>query len=180
MTVIVSKKGKILFSITADPETIKLNTPDGCVALDDPPSENSFWLDGAWHEIPEQPHHKCIFSYDKYEWIDPRSFGEIQDEKWQEMKNLRDQLEFGGFEFEGNTYDSDQVSQSRIFGAAISKTNQIWTLADNSTIELTSSKIAELYTALQAHISTLHERGRVARRLIYEATTEDQLKLINL
>ncbi|MDN8510691.1 DUF4376 domain-containing protein, partial [Acinetobacter baumannii] len=123
------------------------------------------------------PYH--IFNYDIKQWIDPRSLDEIKTQKWAEIKVMRDQLEFGGFEFEGNIYDSDQVSQGRIMGAAAAEVDQTWTLADNSTVELTAQQLKELYAALQAHIAGVHERGRIARQKIETALTYEEIEAVN-
>ena len=78
-------------------------------------------------------HH--TFDYTTKQWTDSRSLDEIKAQKWSELKLQRNQLEFGGFAFEGNMYDSDQVSQGRIMGAAVAGIDQTWTLANNTTVE---------------------------------------------
>ncbi|HAV4463466.1 TPA: DUF4376 domain-containing protein [Acinetobacter baumannii] len=178
MTVLVSKNGEVIGHIFGNEEMIKLNTPEGCVALDDPPYPNMFYQ-GGWVEMPAQPSPYHIFNYDIKQWIDPRTLDEIKAQKWAEIKVMRDQLEFGGFEFEGNIYDSDQVSQGRIMGAAAAEVDQTWTLADNSTVELTAQQLKELYAALQAHIAGVHERGRIARQKIETALTYEEIEAVN-
>lgn len=178
MTAIISKNGEILQMIYANEETVVLNTPKDGVAVDDPPSSNMFYQ-GGWVEMPAQPSTYHIFNYDIKQWIDPRTLDEIKAQKWAEIKVMRDQLEFGGFEFEGNIYDSDQVSQGRIMGAAAAEVDQTWTLADNSTVELTAQQLKELYAALQAHIAGVHERGRIARQKIETALTYEEIEAVN-
>ena len=179
MTAIVSKCGELLFIIQGNSETVKLNTHDDCIAVDDPPSSNMFYQD-KWVEMPNQPSSRHIFDYITKQWIDPRSLDEIKSQKWSEIKSQRDQLEFGGFEFEGNIYDSDQVSQGRIMGAAAAEVDQTWTLANNTTVELTAQQLKELYVVLQTHIAGVHERGRIARQLIFDAETKEQVESIQL
>ena len=179
MTAIISKNGEILQMIYANEETVVLNTPKDGFAVDDPPKSNMFYQDG-WVEMPTQPSPHFIFDYEVKQWIDPRSLDEIKAQKWTEIKSERDSLEFGGFEYKGNVYDSDQGSQGRIMGAAVAGVDQVWTLADNTTVELSASQLQQLYAALQAHIASVHERGRIARQLIYEAETKEQVEEINL
>ena len=179
MTAIISKNGEILQMIYANEETVVLNTPKDGVAVDDPPSSNMFYQDG-WVEMPAQPSPYFIFDYEIKQWVDPRSLDEIKAQKWTEIKSERDQLEFGGFEFDGGIYDSDQVSQSRVMGAAVAGVDQIWTLADNTTIDLSASQLQQLYAALQTHIASVHERGRIARQLIFEAETKEQVEAVQL
>lgn len=179
MTAIVSKNGRLLFGIQASAENVELNTPEDCMAVEDPPSPNMFYEKG-WVDMPPQPSTYHVFDYDLKDWVDPRTIDEIKARKWAEIKAMRDQLEFGGFEFEGGIYDSDQVSQGRIMGAAVASIDQVWSLADNSTVELTAMQLQQLYAALQAHIASVHERGRIARQLIYEAETKEQVEAVNL
>ena len=128
--------------------------------------------------LKKVPHHS--FNYETRQWIDNRTLDEIKAQKWVEIKSQRDQLEFGGFEFDGGIYDSDQVSQSRVMGAAVAGVDQVWTLADNTTVELSASQLQQLYAALQAHIASVHERGRIARQLIFEAETKEQVEAVQL
>lgn len=179
MTAIISNNGELLKTVSGNDETVKLNTPKGCLAVEDPPEINMYYQDG-WVAMPDQPTQHHIFNYDLKEWIDPRTLDEIKAQKWAEIKSQRDQLEFGGFEFEGNIYDSDQVSQGRIMGAAVAGVDQVWTLADNTTVNLTAAQLQQLYAALQAHIASVHERGRIARQLIFDAETKEQVEAINL
>lgn len=130
---------------------------------------------GKWYAAEGKPSETHIYDYDLKDWLDPRTLDEIKTQKWAEIKSQRDRLEFGGFEFDGNIYDSDQVSQGRITGAASAGIDQTWTLANNTTAELSASRLQQLYAALQAHIANTHERGRIARQLIYEAETREQV-----
>lgn len=180
MTVIVSKNGEIIKAINAPDDVIAMNTPDECIALPDPPSLSMYYSNHMWFELPPSPSPHHIFDYEIKDWIDSRTLDEIKNQKWVEIKSLRDQIEFGGFEFEGRMYDSDQVSQGRVMSAAIAGVDQTWTLADNSTVELTATQLPQLYISLQTHIAHVHERGRVARQLIYEAETKEAVEAIDI
>ena len=182
MTVIVTRQGKILRFIQGNEEIIKLNTPEGCVALDDPPNQD-YYFDfkvGMWIAIPQAPNNHSHYDYTTHVWVDKRTLEEVKDTKWEAIKLKRSKVEFAGFEFEGNIYDSDQVSQGRIMGAALAGVDQVWTLADNTTVNLTALQLQQLYAALQDHIAKVHERGRIARQLIYEAETRDQVEAVQL
>ena len=180
MTAIVERAtGRLIKTISAPDDVIKLNTPEGCIAVEDPPEPNMYYQNG-WVAMPAQPSPYHTFDYTTKQWIDPRTLDEIKAQKWAEIKSQRDQLEFGGFEFEGNIYDSDQVSQGRIMGAAAAGIDQVWTLRDNTTVNLTASQLQQLYAALQAHIASVHERGRIARQLIFDAETKEQVEAVQL
>lgn len=179
MTTIISRNGEILKTIYANEETVVLNTPKDCLAVNDPPKSNMFYQDG-WVEIPAQPSPHFVFDYEIKQWVDPRSLDAIKAQKWTEIKSERDRLEFSGFEFEGGVYDSDQVSQGRIMGAASAGTDQTWTLADNTTVNLTGLQLQQLYATLQVHIASVHERGRKARLAVESAETKEEVVAIQL
>ena len=145
-----------------------------------PESLDFYWNGREFVSIgePQSPHH--YFDYEIKQWVDPRILDDIKAQKWIEIKSQRDQLEFGGFEFEGSIYDSDQVSQGRIMGAVAAGVDQTWTLANNTTVELTALQLQQLYAALQAHIASVHERGRIARQLIFDAETKEQVEAVQL
>ena len=65
-------------------------------------------------------------------------------------------------------------------GAAIAGVDQVWTLVDNTTVDLSALQLQQLYAALQAHIASVHERGRIARQLIYEGETKEEVEAIQL
>ncbi|EXI12851.1 hypothetical protein J610_3873, partial [Acinetobacter sp. 723929] len=176
---LVSKYGEVIGHIFGNDEMIKLNTPEGCIALDDPPFPNMFFQKGKWVSIPTQPSPYHIFNYETKKWVDNRSLEDVKKHKWEHIKQQRDQFEYGGFEFDGGIYDSDQVSQGRIMGAAVAGVDQIWTLADNTTIDLSASQLQQLYAALQAHIANAHERGRIARQKIEAALTYEEIEAVN-
>ncbi len=141
--------------------------------------ETWYYTGDAWKSIGVQSSLHHIIDRVKKAWIDPRTLDQIKDQKWEKIKSQRDAFEFGGFDFEGGIYDSDQVSQGRIMGAALAGVDQVWTLADNTTVSLTALQLQQLYQASQAHIANAHERGRIARQLIYEAETIEQVEAVH-
>lgn len=145
-----------------------------------PENMSDYWDGNAFVSIGEPPSESHYFDYEIKQWVDPRTLEIIKAEKWDEIKQQRDQLEFGGFEFEGNVYDSDQVSQGRIMGAASAGVSQVWTLADNTTVELNASQLQQLYMTLQTHVAMAHERGRIARLAIASALTKEEVEAIEL
>lgn len=180
----LSPDGEILRAIAGSKAQFQVNTNDGEMFIDvhEAVVSTSYYdFDAkrfvALEPAPSQYH---TFDYTTKQWIDQRSLDEIKAQRWAEIKSQRDRLEFGGFEFDGGIYDSDQVSQGRIMGAAAAGLDQIWTLRDNTTVNLTASQLQQLYAALQAHIASVHERGRIARQLIFDAETKEQIEAIQL
>ena len=145
-----------------------------------PESPDYYWDGGAFIPLGDPPDDYSYFDYATKEWVDPRTLDDLKDQKWEELKQQRNALEISGFVFEGQTYDSDQVSQGRIMGAAMAGVDQVWTLADNTVVALSSNQVKQLYEALQQHIASAHERGRIARQLIYKAETREQVDAVSL
>ena len=182
---VISTAGALLSSFNGDPCYFTKEIGDNLLIPleDDIPFDDSVihvydFQNERMTTLKKVPYH--VFNYETRQWVDTRAIDELKSQKWAEVKSQRDQLEFGGFEFEGGVYDSNQVSQGRIMGAAVAGVDQVWTLADNTTVELSASQLQQLYAALQAHIASVHEKGRIARQLIYEAETKEQVEEINL
>ena len=182
--VLLNDDASIRSVLEGSQDLINLNTPRDGIFIDGIEYiSNTDYFDSDTNKFisigePPSKHHE--FDYNAKQWIDPRSLDEIKAQKWEQIKSQRDQLEFGGFAFEGNTYDSDQVSQGRIMGAALAGVDQVWTLADNTTVELSASQLQQLYTTLQAHIASTHERGRIARLAINNALTKEDIEAVQL
>ncbi|NAS06224.1 DUF4376 domain-containing protein [Acinetobacter haemolyticus] len=179
MSAIINKLGQLIQIIHANEEMIKLNTPEGCIAVEDPPSVNNhYYENGRWVEMPERPSTHCKFDYVHKAWVDCRTVEQVKSDKWALVKSERDAIEVSGFEYDGNIYDSDTISQSRIIAAAQLGVPTVWTLKDNSTIELTAQQLNELSQSLALHITSLHERARIARQLINQAENIEQIESI--
>ena len=183
--VLLNTDDSIKSILTGAPSLVDLNTPDQAYFVDDPDHtiDRTDYFDSnirAFVSIGDAPTDNHKFDYTTKQWLDVRTLDEIKAQKWAEIKQQRDHLEFGGFEFEGNVYDSDQVSQGRIMGAVSAGVDQVWTLADNATVNLTALQLQQLYAELQAHIASVHERGRIARQLIYESETKEEVEAVQL
>ena len=163
-------------------DMVDQNTPENVDYIDSDAEAAIFdyWDGGKFVPIGDPPTERSIFNYSTRSWVDLTTLDDIKATAWNSIKVQRDRIEFGGFEFEGNIYDSDQVSQGRIMGAAAAGVDQVWTLADNITVELSASQLQQLYAALQAHIASVHERGRIARQLIYEGETKEEVEAVQL
>lgn len=183
MRVFIDSNGKVTHTLSGVHSLVEVNTPDDAVYVDTDEKDitPSFYFNGVSFVdvgLPLTPNH--TFDYVIKEWVDLRTLDQIKAQKWAEIKSERDRIEFGGFEFDGDIYDSDQVSQGRILGASIAGVDQVWTLADNSTRSLSASQLQQLYAALQTHTALVHERGRIAREAIMSAITKEDVDAVTL
>lgn len=165
------------------PVTVLANAPEGSVVLIEKAPQNfTYWSfdDEKFIEPDPQPTPFHLFNYETKNWEDPRNLSELKEAKWLLLKRQRDIAEYAGFYFQGHRYDSDLKSQGRITAAAQLGVAVEWTLQDNSTIWLSPADLQGLVQALAQHVTSVHERGRVARQLIYDAETIEQVEAVML
>lgn len=135
-------------------------------------------------DIPPQPSPTHTFNYTTKQWEDPRTLADFKAEKWAEIKKAREVVEFGGFVWDGSTFDSDAISQQRIQGlvhiANLDPNMTVqWTLADNTTRTLSSTDAVQVGKALAVHVNEAHMNARVLRDAIEAATTPEQVQAIS-
>lgn len=179
---IISDEGKCIGSFSGSEEMLELNTQRKKYTEVKPASPSDWWSfeEECWKTLGEKPSTIHQFDYTEKEWVDPRSLEEIKEEKWNQIKLQRNRLEFGGFEFEGNTFDSDIPSQSRIATATSLGFEVEWTTKDNSSVELSSDQLKSLQIALARHVNDLHEKARKVRAKIAEASTKEEVEAVTL
>ena len=113
--------------------------------------------------------------------------GSVREHKWAQIKAARDASEFGGFVWDGSTFDSDAMSQSRIQGAVqlaqMAMSQGLpwlieWTLADNSVRTLGAEQMIAVGVALGEHVATQHARARSRRLAIEQAQTALEISAV--
>lgn len=161
-----------IYPFLASPETHYFNGEE-LIAY----SENQAMLKAEYHP-------GMTWDNESMSWIDTRDVYSTRIARLIERKELRDQEEYGGFEWGGSRFDSDPISQSRISFAALGAMTaltagtpflQTWTLADNTTRELNALEMIEVAQALGAHIATAHAKGRIMREQLNNAVNLSQL-----
>lgn len=97
---------------------------------------------------------------------------------WAVIKQQREAREYGGFDWDGSSFDSDPESQRRIQGAVqlavmAAATGQpfeiTWVLADNTTRVLTGDDMVAVGAALGAHVSAVFAQGVLLRQDIADS-----------
>ncbi|ACC98492.1 hypothetical protein Emin_0939 [Elusimicrobium minutum Pei191] len=105
------------------------------------------------------------------------------------VKVLRDQKEQGGFEYLGKVFDSDTVSAQRLSLAGQTASicimqnhpfSVVWTVKDNSTIELTAEQLLGAILALTMHANKCHQEASELKEKINKAETLEELEAIEL
>lgn len=177
--------GEITRVVKGGDSTIAANAElvtDAYLITDQEVSKSHHYVDVQSLEVKEKPEPQSDnfeFDYASGAWV--FDITKAKDNKWAEIKAVRDAQEFSQFDWGGYTFQCDEVSQRRIQGAvqlaAIDNTMTLdWTLADNSVQNFMASEYVQIGQALAIHVSQCHERGRILRNQIELATTEAELE----
>lgn len=129
----------------------------------------------------ESPYYE--FDWVEKQWFDPRTLDDLRAAKWELIKQDRSTAEYGGFTWDGSTFDSDAISQARIQGAVqlagIAPSFEIdWTLADNTVRTLSAADIAAVAQALGQHVAVQFSRARYLREQIMAAASPEAVHAI--
>ena len=117
-------------------------------------------------------------------WVDPRTLDMLKDQHWLDIKEERSRREYAGFAWDGSTFDSDAISQSRIQGAVQlanigpAAFSIDWTLADNTVRTLSGADMVAVGLALAQHINGLHVISRGLRAQIDAATSVAEVESV--
>jgi hypothetical protein len=153
--------------------------------LSDTTVAQDYYFDGTTiHPTPAKPTVWSEWNWNTNTWSDPRTLADVKAAKWLVIRDKRNQVEYGGFSWDNNVFDSDPTSQQRIMGAvqlaALDPEFVVdWTLKNNATIELTAQDLKDLATALAQHVTQTHQHARLLREQINVATQNSQVDAIN-
>lgn len=161
---------------------------DWCEAPGDVDDSSHYVLGHQAVPKPVQPSRHHVFDFERKAWVDPRTLEDLRAERWTVIRQQRDRVEFGGFVWDGSTFDSDAISQSRIQGAAQMASIAAaagqpfsidWTLADNTVRQLSGEQMTQVGLAMGQHIASCHAISRALRAQIQAASSASQLDAIS-
>jgi hypothetical protein len=116
-------------------------------------------------------------------WVDTRTIDQVRADKWNEIKAARDVAEYGGFVWDGSTFDSDETSQRRLQGAVllvqIAQQPIDWTLSDNSVRTLSAQDVVAVGEAMGQLVQSAHAKSRALRVQIDQAATMEEVMAIS-
>ena len=106
---------------------------------------------------------------------------EFKATKWLEIKQASTACELSSFIWDGSIFDSNSISQQRIYSAAqmaiIDPAYTVnWTLSNNTVRTLSAEDTKNLAIALNTHINDCHQKSQLLRTKIDTATTIQQIK----
>lgn len=179
--------GQIKFTYTiSGPSMVppNINSDEGILEGSIDEDIDCYIKNGLLVTLPAKPSPYHVFDYASEVWVDSRSLEDVKNAIWDKIKLAREQVEYGGFIYQGMVFDSDEYSQNKIYSAvqlALITGEAFfidWTLADNSVVSLNKTQIIEVGKALGAHISSCHAHARILRSMIESVTTIDELEKI--
>lgn len=157
----------------------EVDPPSGTTLVESwPTSDFDYYKDGIWIQRPSQPGRYCIWDKDTKVWVDNVALETLQSYQWNDIKTARDAEIFGGFTWNGYLFDSDEVSQQRIQGAAqmaslsaaAGRSFSIdWTMADNTTHTLSGEDMMNVGLALGDFLQATFAKGVSLRNQINSA-----------
>lgn len=123
----------------------------------------------------------------RYLIINPPDVPTLEDIKTQKINSLkaeRDRLEVEDITVDGNTFDYDDKARERVNNAIIalqaSGTSIHWTLADNTSVEVTAEDLIKVVSAVAIRSNALHVAYRKAKEEVLNAETEDEVNAVKL
>ena len=144
MYYLIDQNGQFVSNIDGTAEELIARTPEGySTTILPPPRSTDYWNGSNWVAIGSAPAYYFKYNYATKAWEDTRDLDTVKTSKWNQLKLERNKAEFGGFLWEGLKFDSDQVSQGRILAAFIFNQPTVWTLSDDTVVELSVEDIQE-------------------------------------
>lgn len=178
-----SISGEVVKFIDSDKATAELNTPVDCSYIEYLDEPKDGYINNKVFIPFENSNEDLTFDYTTKKWVNLKSLLEVKQHKWQKIKELRTLAEEAGFVWNGQLFDSDFVSQTRIANAiTLAQINPafsvLWTLKDNTVCALTQQSMLQVGLALGAHIAKQFNLARELRTTIDKATTKTAIEAV--
>lgn len=171
---------------------VQANTPAGCGAVQGVDDWQAQCVDLQTGQVidwqppapPSDAMQTWTWSAPTRRWTAAPTLAALRLQAWRRIKAERSKREFGAFTWSNSVFDANEASQRRIAAAAAAAARnplqgaRTWTLADNSTRQMSAADMIALDQALAANVDALHATARQLRAQINAATTQAQLDAI--
>lgn len=120
------------------------------------------------------------------QWIDKRNLALVKTDLKRNLKSKRENIINSTITYNSNSFDTDELSQTRLLGLYISSQNNpeifpvMWRTADNSWAELNVQDAVNIWALLQNHIKTTFDAYKVHEENINNLTEEETAKNYNI
>jgi hypothetical protein len=112
---------------------------------------------GEVRTYPEVPSPYHVFDYQAEAWVDPRTTEQLREQHRAMIKTRRDQAIKSGITVNGLQIATDEVSQTRIMGAAVSamldtQYSVQWKVTETDFVTLGATQIIQIAQLVRAHV----------------------------
>lgn len=163
--------------------------PNAFQGINSEAPENSYWdfVSEQWVDRGSQPSPLHQFDYSIKQWVDPRSLSTIKSDAWDAMKKQRAVAILAPLTTPYGVFDADAPAQKAItdavlmlqtLAAAGTPTTIDFTLADNSTVTLTTQEMVNVGLLLGQRTQTVFALARAKRISIEAATTKAEVDAV--
>lgn len=151
--------------------------------------------EGSWtlcNDLPQSPMRILSWNLEEdaptQEVITATELPLAKESKWEEVKSSRDYEEsFGPFSYNGHTFQNNDKTRTNLLGTVVTamvlglQDDQIvdyWTTEDNTVIPVTLADAKAMGFAAREVVSNAHEKGRILRQTIEDATSIEEIEAI--
>ena len=185
MNYAIVEMGRIrrMFTFPEPPEVVNLFEPDAILVGDDVHPDTHFWMDNEAKPIPARPQ-GAGWEFDFLTGVWYNNLVAAKDARWEDMKRIRTEIEFGPFMYNGMLFDGDLDAQRRLGTyTSISKSNPEFSasfiLANNSAVDLSAADFIGIEIAKASQVADAFAVAAGLRNQIYAARTLEQVNAIN-
>lgn len=138
-------------------------------------------------EIPPSPGSNYVFDYTTKQWLDPRTLQDLQYAAWERIKASRENAidaplvtPYGTFDCKAKdrTNITDAVLLLQTLASVGTPTTIDFTLANNSTVTLTTAEMVTVGLLLGQKVQAAHAQARTLRAQIDAANSSTELEAI--
>ena len=131
--------------------------------------------------LPQVP---SLWSNESMSWVSGASLSESKVLAISKMRAARESLITGTFSWDGSTFDSDQVSQTRLMGLFVDSKEPSflptpWRLSNNSWRTLSAENAVEIWAALRGHIRGAFQTFAAKEASINSASSIEEVNAIS-
>lgn len=178
--------GRIMYSGRAqDPSALETDTLG--VLVNQEINLEGWVVDQIFHQLPDSPNEFYTFNWQTKQWEDNRNVQDVKLYKWNIIKNTRFTkltsplyTPFGIFDanYEAQKSITDAIMLLQTLEAAGTPTTIDFTLADNTTMTLTTAQMVQVGILLGQRTQEIYAIGRDLRAQIDAATTIAEVEAI--
>lgn len=187
--VFVVATGQITKVVQCDPTNIgvQLAAGEGAMAMASGDDATHYIANDSAIAMPARPSQNHVFDYASKAWVDPRTLQDRKNAAWETIKAAREAVidanlatPYGTFDckVKDRTNITDAVLLLQTLAALGTPTTIDFTLADNSSVTLTTSEMVTVGLLLGQKVQAAHGIARGLRTQIEAATSVAEVEAI--